>query len=202
MHVTSEPIGNTRKTGNVYWGKVSSEDDTSYLAGSEWQIKYTPYDGGDTITVTITDCVVADSKTTGTCAKEEGKPDWAYDAYTAAGRIGFHNLPWGSYEMIETKAPDGYYADPDAVYVFTVGPDTPEFQNVVIYKKNADGTTGDPIPAPTTPLPNYPNQVISNESGVVLPATGGEGNTLIVLFGFALIAISMVGCGVAMRKRI
>ncbi len=202
VHVTSKPIGNTRKTGNVYWGKVSSEDDTSYLAGSEWQIKYTPYDGGDTITVTITDCVVADSKTTGTCAKEEGKPDWAYDAYTAAGRIGFHNLPWGSYEMIETKAPDGYYADPDAVYVFTVGPDTPEFQNVVIYKKNADGTTGDPIPAPTTPLPNYPNQVITNEPGVVLPATGGEGNTLIVLFGFALIAISMVGCGVAMRKRI
>ena len=202
VHVTSNPIGNTRKTGNVYWGKVNSEDDTSYLAGSEWQIKYTPYDGGDTITVTITDCVVADSKTTGTCAKEEGKPDWAYDAYTAAGRIGFHNLPWGSYEMIETKAPDGYYADPDAVYVFTVGPDTLEFQNVVIYKKNADGTTGGPIPAPTTPLPNYPNQVITNEPGVVLPATGGEGNTLIVLFGFALIAISMVGCGVAMRKRI
>lgn len=202
VHVTSEPIGNTRKTGNVYWGKVSSEDDTRYLADSEWQIKYTPYDGGDTITVTIADCVVADSNTTGTCAKEEGKPDWAYDAYTAAGRIGFHNLPWGSYEMIETKAPDGYYADPDAVYVFTVDPDTPEFQNVVIYKKNADGTTGDPIPAPTTPLPNYPNQVISNEPGVILPATGGEGNTRIVLFGFALTAISMLGCAIVMRKRI
>lgn len=202
VYVPGKPIGNTRKTGNVYWGKVSSEDDTSYLAGSEWQIKYTPYDGGDTITVTITDCVVADSKTTGTCAKEEGKPDWAYDAYAAAGRIGFHNLPWGSYEMIETKAPDGYYADPDAVYVFTVGPDTPEFQNVVIYKKNADGTTGDPIPAPTTPLPDYPNQVITNEPGVILPATGGEGNTRIVLFGFALTAISMLGCAIAMRKRI
>ena len=104
--------------------------------------------------------------------------------------------------MIETKAPDGYYADPDAVYVFTVGPDTPEFQNVVIYKKNTDGTTGNPIPAPTEQLPDYPNQVITNEPGVVLPATGGEGNTLIVLFGFALIAISMVGCGVAIRKRI
>ena len=202
VHVTNKPIGNTRKTGNVYWGKVSSEDDTRYLAGSEWQIKYTPYDGGNAITVTITDCVAADGDTTGTCAKEGGKPDWAYDAYTTAGRIGLHNLPWGNYEMVETKAPDGYYADPDVTYVFSVGPDTPEFQNVVIYKKNADGTTGDPIPAPTTPLPNYPNQVISNEPGVVLPATGGEGNTQIALFGFALIAISMLGCGVAMRKRI
>ena len=202
VHVNNKPIGNTRKTGNVYWGKVSSEDDTRYLAGSEWQIKYTPYDGGNAITVTITDCVAADGDTTGTCAKEGGKPDWAYDAYTTAGRIGLHNLPWGNYEMVETKAPDGYYADPDVTYVFSVGPDTPEFQNVVIYKKNADGTTGDPIPAPTTPLPNYPNQVISNEPGVVLPATGGEGNTQIALFGFALIAISMLGCGVAMRKRI
>ena len=202
VHVNNKPIGNTRKTGNVYWGKVSSEDDTRYLAGSEWQIKYTPYDGGNAITVTITDCVAADGDTTGTCAKEGGKPDWAYDAYTTAGRIGLHNLPWGNYEMVETKAPDGYYADPDVTYVFSVGPDTPEFQNVVIYKKNADGTTGDPIPAPTTPLPNYPNQVISNEPGVELPATGGEGNTQIALFGFALIAISMLGCGVAMRKRI
>ncbi|MFR0603568.1 SpaA isopeptide-forming pilin-related protein [Bifidobacterium pseudolongum subsp. globosum] len=202
VHVTNKPIGNTRKTGNVYWGKVSSEDDTRYLAGSEWQIKYTPYDGGNAITVTITDCVAADGDTTGTCAKEEGKPDWAYDAYTAAGRIGFHNLPWGSYEMIETKAPDGYYADPDAVYVFTVGPDTREFQNVVIYKKNADGTTGGAIPAPGTQPPDYPNQVISNEPGVILPATGGEGNTQIALFGFALIAISMLGCGVALRKHI
>ena len=202
VHVNNKPIGNTRKTGNVYWGKVSSEDDTRYLAGSEWQIKYTPYDGGNAITVTITDCVAADGDTTGTCAKEGGKPDWAYDAYTTAGRIGLHNLPWGNYEMVETKAPDGYYADPDVTYVFSVGPDTPEFQNVVIYKKNADGTTGDPIPAPTTPLPDYPNQVISNEPGVELPATGGEGNTQIALFGFALIAISMLGCGVAMRKRI
>ena len=202
VHVTNKPIGNTRKTGNVYWGKVSSEDDTRYLAGSEWQIKYTPYDGRNAITVTITDCVAADGDTTGTCAKEGDKPDWAYDAYTTAGRIGLHNLPWGSYEMIETKAPDGYYADPNAVYVFEVGPDTPEFQNVVIYKKNADGTTGDKIPAPSEQLENYPNQVISNEPGVVLPATGGKGNTLYTLVGVALIAISMLGCGLAMRKRL
>lgn len=201
VEVSYNNITNPRKTGKVYWGKVSSEDDTRFLAGSAWKVTYIPYGGTEAnkIEVDITDCV----GTTGTCsAADAKKAPWAYDVYTAEGRIGFDNLPWGSYEMIETKAPDGYYANPDAVYVFTVGPDTPEFQNVVIYKKNADGTTGDAIPAPTTPLPNYPNQVISNEPGVILPATGGEGNTRIVLFGFALIAISMLGCGVAMRKRI
>lgn len=200
VRVNGKPLGNTRKKGKVYWGKVSSEDDTRFLAGSAWKVTYIPYGKteADKVEVDITDCVQSDGSSTGTCsAADATKAPWAYDAYGAEGRIGFDNLPWGSYEMIETKAPDGYYADPDVSYVFSVGPDTPDdqFQNLVIYKK--DTATG-----ATTPLPNYPNQVISNEPGVVLPDTGGEGNTLIVLFGFALIAISMLGCGVAMRKRI
>ena len=196
---------NYRSPGDVYWGKVSSELNSEnkhvYLGGSAWEVTYTPAtgDSGQSVTVQITDCVESGGKKTGTCKADGNDPAWAYDAYPTEGRIGFRDLPWGTYTMKETKAPDGYYADPTAVYTFTVNAGS--YENVPIYK--SDGTE---IDKPHNPegaqLPEYPNQVISNEPGVVLPATGGEGNTLIVLFGFALIAISMVGCGVAMRKRI
>lgn len=201
---------NYRSPGDVYWGKVSSETDTDghhvYLGGSEWSVTYTPPKGdtGNPVTVKIADRTTGPAECTPT---EESYPAWACDAYPTEGRIGFRNLPWGTYTMKETKAPDGYYADPDAEYTFTV--DANNRENVQIYVKNSDGSTGDPIQTPSNPtdengkpLPDYPNQVISNEPGVILPATGGEGNTLIVLFGFALIAISMLGCGVAIRKRI
>ncbi|PAU68107.1 SpaA isopeptide-forming pilin-related protein [Bifidobacterium criceti] len=204
---------NYRLPGDVYWGKVSSETGSDgkhvYLGGSAWRVTYIPATGeGERVTVDITDCVSSGGSKTGTCDEAEtGKPAWAFDSYPAAGRIGFRNLPWGTYELVETKAPDGYNVDSETVYTFTV--DATHRENVRIYVKNSEGKPGDPIITPSNPtdqegkpLPDYPNQVISNTPGFELPSTGGEGNTLIMLFGVALIAISMLGCAIAMRKRI
>ncbi len=42
---------------------------------------------------------------------------------------------------------------------------------------------------------------IENTPGVVLPETGGEGSSWVVMLGFALTAIAMLGCGLALSRR-
>ena len=91
-------------------------------------------------------------------------------------------MQWGDYEFYESKAPDGYNLSTET-YTFTVS------------KSNVNTTiaiTGTDVS----------DNKIPNEPGFELPSTGGEGNTLIVLSGVALTAISMLGCAIALRKRI
>ncbi len=181
-----KPLGNKRTTGTVNWKKVSSEDSAASktpLAGSEWQLTYTSYDkitnSDDTTTPKETIiCQLTDTGSSCTVNGESKNVAWAVDQDSDNGEFSYAKLPWGDYVIVETKAPDGYNLD-TTEHRFTIGLGSTE-------ENKFEVSLGD----------------IENTPGVVLPATGGEGNTLIVLFGFALIAISMVGCGVAMRKRI
>ncbi|WP_164518406.1 SpaA isopeptide-forming pilin-related protein [Bifidobacterium castoris] len=180
--VTGSPIGNKRLLGTVDWTKVSSEALDTPLAGAEWKIKFKAEgaaDFGDEYTVT--DC------TSGTCAVPEdaSQPAWTYDRDATTGVFKLSDLAWGEYQFTESKAPDGYYPS-DKTYTFTVSKDS--LSGITI---SVDG--GAPLAGGNT-IPNTP--------GFELPATGGEGNTLIVLFGFALTAISMLGYAIAMRKRV
>ncbi|MEY8563623.1 SpaA isopeptide-forming pilin-related protein [Bifidobacterium pseudolongum] len=184
--VSPKPLGNKRTTGTVNWKKVSSEDSAASkkpLAGSEWQLTYTSYDkitnSDDTTTPKETIiCQLTDTGSSCTVNGESKNVAWAVDQDSDNGEFSYAKLPWGDYVIVETKAPDGYNLD-TTEHRFTIGLGSTE-------ENKFEVSLGD----------------IENTPGVVLPATGGEGNTLIVLFGFALIAISMVGCGVAMRKRI
>ena len=174
---------NYRQTGSVNWTKVSSDDnaaDKTPLAGSEWQLTYTSYDKDDNDNPKET--IICQLTDTGSSCKDASGTDktvsWATNQGSPAGKFSYTNLPWGDYEIVETKAPDGYYLD-STKHTFKIGLGSTETNKFEVNLGN-----------------------ISNAPGFELPSTGGEGNTLIVLFGFALIAISMLGCGVAMRKRI
>lgn len=173
---------NYREPGNVYWSKVSSEDTAESktpLAGSEWKLTYTSHDkNAENKPKEMIICALTDTNSTCTVNGESKDVAWATQQSSTHGQFSYKDLPWGEYVIVETKAPDGYNLD-GTEHTFTVGPESGE----------------------TIKL-NWNLGSIENTPGVVLPATGGEGNTLIPLLGVALTAISMLGCAIAMRKRI
>ena len=185
VYINNKPLANKRTTGTVNWKKVSSEDSAASktpLAGSEWQLTYTSYDkitnSDDTTTPKTIICQLTDTGSSCTVNGESKNVAWAVDLDPDNGEFSYAKLPWGDYVIVETKAPDGYNLD-TTEHRFTIGLGSTE-------ENKFEVSLGD----------------IENTPGVVLPATGGEGNTLIPLLGVALTAISMLGCAIAMRKRI
>ena len=173
---------NYRQTGSVNWSKVDAEDTNTALGGSEWKVRFKA-EGATEFGAyyKVIDCATSPAKCS-VPGKPDNQPNWTYDRHSSSGWFQLRDLEWGTYELVESKAPDGYNLS-TKTYMFTVSKNNVN-SNIAI---TGTGVSGNKIP---------------NEPGFELPSTGGEGNTLIVLFGFALIAISMLGCAIAMRKRI
>ncbi len=153
----------------------------------EWKIKFKA-EGANAYGTeyTIVDCTSSPCPVPEPSEANGNRPTWTYDRDPAVGVFKLENLQWGEYSFYESKAPDGYYPS-DKTYTFTVDKDN--LTGIVISNSLAETSKASGNKIPNTP-------------GFELPSTGGEGNTLIVLFGVALTAISMLGCAIAMRKRI
>lgn len=203
---TGNKIANTRKTGAVTWTKVSSDfNNTDPLSGSEWTLKQTKafsWDNGvakytdvtsDATLGTVTDCVDGQNAK---CSTQTSK---YVDLDGAAGKLQISGLDWGEYQLIESKAPDGY--DLDATpHKFRIGP--LEGDNIAgdWYANthfNTEGTSA--YNEQTTFTVNGGN--IKNQPGVILPGTGGAGDYWIYAAALVAALIGVVAAGMALKVR-
>lgn len=201
-------IANTRKTGSVTWTKVSSDTNNSEpLSGSEWTLKQTKAfswaDGAAKYTVvtsgatlgTVTDCVDGQNGVA-KCSAQTGE---YVDLDGASGKFKISGLVWGEYQLIESKAPDGY--DLDATpHKFRIGP--LEGDNIAgnWYANtdfNTEGTSA--YNEQTTFTVNGGN--IKNKPGVILPGTGGAGDYWIYAAALVAALIGVVAAGMALKVR-
>ena len=204
--VTDSKIANTRKTGSVTWTKVSSDiNNSDPLSGSEWTLKQTKTfswaDGAAKYTVvtseatlgTVTDCVDGQNAK---CSTQTSK---YVDLDGASGKFKISGLDWGEYQLIESKAPDGYDLD-TTPHTFRIGP--LEGDNIAgNWYANTDfnikGTSA--YNEQTTFTVNGGN--IKNKPGVILPGTGGAGDYWIYAAALVAALIGVVAAGMALKVR-
>lgn len=215
--VTDSKIANTRKTGTVTWNKVSSDDaNKNKLGGSEWKLtktqsfswnangaaQYSAIAEAQQSPVTITDCKLGKGNT---CSASDGQS--FYDVDPVEGQFKLEGLEWGTYTLVETKAPDGYDID-STVRTFTFGP-TAGTDGTGTWKSNSvESKTVDTTGAFTTSDVEYGSSVftfsvngIKNKPGVILPGTGGAGDYWIYAAALVAALIGVVAAGMALKVR-
>lgn len=203
---TGNKIANTRKTGAVTWTKVSSDSNNAKpLPGSQWTLKQTKtfswengvakYIDADATLGTVTDCVNNENNVAD-CSTQTG----AYvDLDGDSGKFKISGLGWGEYELVESKAPDGYDLD-NTPHKFRIGP--LEGDNIAgnwyanTGFNNADTSAYN---EQTTFTVNGGN--IKNKPGVILPGTGGAGDYWIYAAALVAALIGVVAAGMALKVR-
>lgn len=201
-----EKVENPRLTGKATWQKTDDSSELKLLAGSEWKLYKTKnfswdangnaeYTEGDSATpiATIKDCVNSSEKT---CSAQT---EWYTDRDGDAGKFSIVGLEWGEYQLIESKAPDGYNID-TTPHVFRIGP--AEGANVKGTWYTSSGfkpeTTADYQKSAAFTVDGGS---ITNTPGVVLPGTGGEGVNKMYAAGFLAVAIAVAGLALSLRRR-
>ena len=224
--IANSKIPNTHNTGTISWNKVSSDSNNGKkLSGSEWKLTKTKNFGWNATTgkaeyadiasdqqkpIAITDCVPAENKAAAetTCSAPagaaEGRP---YDVDPAAGQFKLKGLEWGTYTLVETKAPDGYDID-STVRTFTFGPAAGSDGTGKWKSNSVESKTGDTTGAFTTSDVEYDSSVftfsvngIKNKPGVILPGTGGAGDYWIYAAALVAALIGVVAAGMALKVR-
>ena len=216
--IAGNKIPNARNTGAISWNKVSSDSaNDKKLGGSEWKLTKTESFGWNTngvaqyiaidktqrSPVTIADCKSGTGKTCS--APAEGQK--IYDVDPVEGQFKLTGLEWGTYTLVESKAPDGYDVD-STVRTFTFGPVSGSDGTGKWNSNGVAPATGAATGNFATSNVDYDSSVftfavgsIKNQPGVILPATGGEGLNKMYTAGFLAVAIAVAGLALSLRRR-
>lgn len=140
--VTENKVTNDRTKGSVIWYKTDSTKDgygdDARLKGSEWSLTQTKDWKDNDITadkrkaITVTDCI----SDTGCSAASK-------DQAKEAGKFQLKDLDWGTYELVETKAPAGFHKS-KTTYTFVIDKDHTGTAEIQI-KNGTDPVTGNII---------------------------------------------------------
>lgn len=203
--ITDSKIANTRKTGTVKWNKVSSEHNDEMLSGAEWKltrIKTFSWNNGVAIYVdvsddlgTVKDCVNGESGVSD-CSAQSGQ---YVDLNGEKGKFELRGLAWGEYQLVETKAPDGFNLD-STPHMFRIGPAKGSDVTGKWYASSGFKTDSTGVYNANTAF-TVDGGSITNTPGVVLPGTGGEGLNKMYAAGFLAVAIAVAGLALSLRRR-
>lgn len=197
-------VENPRLTGKVTWRKTA-ENTSELLSGSEWKLYKTKnftwnngnaeYTEGDSITpiATIMDCVNSSEKT---CSAQT---EQYTDRNGEAGKFELVGLAWGEYQLVESKAPDGYNID-KTPHTFRIGPAEGSDVTGNWYTSSGFKTDSTDVYNANTAF-TVDGGSITNTPGVVLPGTGGEGLNKMYAAGFLAVAIAVAGLALSLRRR-
>ena len=215
--IAGNEIPNARNTGAILWNKVSSDpQNDKKLGNSEWKLtktesfswnangaaQYTKIAAEQQPSVTIADCKLGKGNT---CSASDGQS--FYDVDPVEGQFKLEGLEWGTYTLVETRAPDGYDVD-STVRTFTFGPVTGSDGAGQWNSNSVVAATGNTTGAFTTSDKDYDSSVftftvgnIKNKPGVILPGTGGTGNSWIYAAALVAALIGVVAAGMALKVR-
>ncbi len=221
--IADNKILNARNTGAISWNKVSSDPaNGKKLGGSEWKLtktesfvwnattgkaEYTDIGIAQQQAITITDCKAAAGNKCTAPTDADGKAQTIYDVDPVEGQFKLEGLDWGTYTLEETKSPDGYDLD-STVRTFAFGPKSDSDGTGNWYSNSVAESNTDKTGTFTTADKTYDSDVfdfavggIKNQPGVVLPATGGEGNMKIFAAAIAAAMVAVVAACMALKVR-
>lgn len=202
-------LPNTRKTGTVKWNKVSSEYNTEFLSGAEWKltrIKTFSWNNNGVATYvaasddlgTVKDCVNGESGVSD-CSTQSTQSGQYVDLNGEQGKFELRGLEWGEYQLVETKAPDGFNLD-STPHTFRIGPSEGSDVTGNWYTSSGFKTDITGVYNANTAF-TVDGGSITNTPGVVLPGTGGEGLNKMYAAGLLAVAIAVAGLALSLRRR-